>query len=46
MRGNSGGTTDANASAEQAASCAIAVQAFQVRERWRHDFTIGVPWRL
>jgi hypothetical protein len=46
MRGNSGGTTDANASAEQAASCAIAVQAFQVRESWGHRFTIGVLWRF
>src|SRR5262249_6890811 len=40
MRGNSGGTTDANASAKQAAPCAITVQAFQVGERWRHGFTI------
>ena len=33
MRGNGHGTTDANASAEQAASGAIAVQAFQVGKR-------------
>ena len=39
MRGNSGGTTDANASAEQMASRAIAVQAFQVGERWGHAFS-------
>src|SRR5262249_62200672 len=30
--GNRGRTTEANASAEQAASCAVAVQAFQVGE--------------
>jgi hypothetical protein len=36
------GTTDANASTEQAASCAIAVQAFQVGKRWCHGFTIAV----
>jgi hypothetical protein len=41
MRGNSSGTTDANASTEQAASCAIAVQAFQVGKRWRHGFTVA-----
>src|SRR5262245_12127990 len=40
MRGNSRGTTDANASAQQAAPCTITVQAFQVGERWRHGFTI------
>jgi hypothetical protein len=41
MRGNSGGTTDANASAKKAASGAVAVQAFQVGERWCH----GLPSR-
>jgi hypothetical protein len=42
MRDNGRGTTDANASAEQAASCAIAVQAFQVGERRCHVFIIAV----
>ena len=39
MRGNRGGTTDANASTEQSASCAVAVQAFQVGERRGHGFS-------
>ena len=43
MRDNGCGTTDANASAEKLASCAVAVQAFQVGERWRHGFTL-VPF--
>jgi hypothetical protein len=42
LGGNGRGTTDADASAEQSASCAVAIQAFQVGKRWRHDFTIGV----
>jgi hypothetical protein len=46
MRGNSGGTTDANASAQQAASCAVAVEAFQVGESWRHGFTVAAVARL